>query len=88
MPLERFLLQLKQARTSVLVPFAWKSVYPNHGQRVVVGQRLMQLVSDLLPGGTQGVQGRQFYIPQLRDMKIKLMVEVFSPSVMREYIEI
>jgi uncharacterized protein (DUF2252 family) len=35
-------LQLKEAQTSVLERFAGVSEYPNHGQRVVVGQRLMQ----------------------------------------------
>ncbi len=36
------LLQFKEARRSVLEPYAGKSVYQNQGQRVVVGQRLMR----------------------------------------------
>jgi uncharacterized protein (DUF2252 family) len=39
-------LQIKQANASVLEPYAGKSAYPNHGQRVVMGQRLMQTASD------------------------------------------
>jgi len=78
-------LQLKQARESVLERFAGKSVYSNHGQRVVVGQRLMQSASDLFLGWTEGHKGRHFYIRQLRDMKIKPVVEVYGPSVMQEY---
>jgi len=81
-------LQIKQARESVLEPYAGKSVYPNHGQRVVVGQRLMQSASDLFLGWTEGYLGRQFYIRQLRDMKIKPTVEVFTPDVMCNYGEV
>jgi uncharacterized protein (DUF2252 family) len=39
-------LQVKEARRSVLEPYAGKSIYPNHGQRVVNGYRLMQSASD------------------------------------------
>jgi Uncharacterized protein conserved in bacteria (DUF2252) len=38
------LLRLKEARMSVLEPYAGKSLLRNHGQRVVVGQRIMQSV--------------------------------------------
>jgi len=43
-------LQLKQARPSVLEPYAGKSAYRNQGERVVVGQRLMQSASDMFLG--------------------------------------
>jgi hypothetical protein len=39
----------------------------------------------LFLGWTSGLEGRQFYVRQLRDMKIKPMVEIFSPSVMSQY---
>ena len=39
-------LQIKQANASVLEPYAGKSLHSHHGQRVVVGQRLMQAASD------------------------------------------
>jgi uncharacterized protein (DUF2252 family) len=78
-------LQVKQARPSVLEPYAGKSVYANHGQRIVHGCQLMQSASDLFLGWTEGEAGRQFYVRQLKDMKIKSLVEVFTPSVMREY---
>lgn len=73
-------LQLKEARASVLEAYAGKSTYSNHGQRVVVGHRLMQSASDIFLGWTEGRQGRQFYIRQLRDAKMKPMVETFSAS--------
>jgi len=75
-------LQMKEARRSVFEPYAGRSTHSNHGQRVVVGTRLMQSASDLFLGWTEGDAGRQFYIRQLRDMKIKMLVEVFTKSVM------
>jgi len=78
-------LQIKQARPSVLEPYAGKSVYANHGQRVVVGYQLMQSASDIFLGWAKGQFGEHFYIRQLRDMKLKALVEVYTPSVMREY---
>jgi uncharacterized protein (DUF2252 family) len=81
-------LQVKEARASVLESYAAKSVFHNHGQRVVNGYRLMQSASDLFLGWTVGLTGRHFYIRQLNDMKIKLLVELFNPSVMAQYAEL
>ena len=78
-------LQVKESRASVLEPYVGKSAYPNHGQRVVMGQRLMQSASDIFLGWTQGKRGRHFYVRQLRDMKIKPMVELFNHTMMIEY---
>src|SRR5271165_6614128 len=72
------ILQVKEARASVLEGYAGKSIYPNHGQRVVNGLRLMQPASDIFLGWTEGRLGRHFYIRQLRDVKIKLAVETFA----------
>ena len=79
------LLQVKEARASVLEPYVGKSVYANHGQRVVVGQRLMQSASDIFLGWAEGKRGRHFYVRQLRDMKMKPLVEVFDPATMLDY---
>jgi uncharacterized protein (DUF2252 family) len=78
-------LQIKEARASVLEPYAGESAFPNHGQRVVDGCRLMQSASDLFLGWTVGPRGRHFYIRQLKDMKIKMLVEAFSRSAMMQY---
>src|SRR5215510_4259146 len=68
-------LQLKEARASVLEPYAGASGYATHGERVVVGQRLMQAASDIFLGWTAGLEPhRYFYIRQLRDMKISLPI--------------
>lgn len=71
-------LQVKQAVPSVLEPYAGKSLYGHAGQRVVQGQRLMQSSSDIFLGWVTGVEGRQVYVRQLRDAKIKPLVETFN----------
>jgi uncharacterized protein (DUF2252 family) len=79
-------LQLKEARPSVLEPYAGKSRYANEGQRVVAGQRLMQAASDIFLGWTEE-SGRHFYVRQLRDMKIKPLVDGMTPSHLGRYAE-
>jgi uncharacterized protein (DUF2252 family) len=64
-------LQIKQAFPSVLEPFAGRSRYRNHGQRVAVGKRLIQPTSDIFLGFGQ-VEGLHFYVRQLWDMKRKM----------------
>lgn len=73
-------LQVKEARASVLEPYVGKSAYKTHGQRVVVGQRLMQSHSDIFLGWTVGTgeHHRHFYIRQLKDMKISLTPELWT----------
>jgi uncharacterized protein (DUF2252 family) len=80
-------LQIKEARRSALEDYAGQSAHASHGQRVVAGCRLMQSASDLFLGWTESQLGRHLYVRQLRDMKIKMPVEVFTPSVMRQYAE-
>jgi hypothetical protein len=72
-------LQVKQARESVLEPYAGSSLYPNHGQRVVAGYKLMQAASDLFLGWTEGPYGH-FHVRQLKDVKIKMLVELLDPG--------
>jgi uncharacterized protein (DUF2252 family) len=80
-------LQFKEARQSVLEPYAGASPYPHHGQRIVTGQRLMQAASDMFLGWTTapGQGGRHFYIRQLNDAKIKPVVEVMKPANLTGY---
>jgi len=80
-------LQIKEANASVLEAYAGKSIYPNHGERVVRGCLLMQSASDLFLGWTEGKLGRQFYVRQLRDMKTKILVELFQLADMIQYAE-
>src|ERR1700730_11811807 len=65
------LLQIKEAQQSVLAPFAGPSDYPNHGQRVVVGQRMLQAAADVFLGWTESaVDGRYFYVRRLKDQRL------------------
>jgi uncharacterized protein (DUF2252 family) len=82
------LLQFKEACPSVLEPYAGKSLYENHGQRVVTGQRLMQSSSDIFLGWTHGREGRNFFVRQLRDMKLSAPVEGASATQMKMYAEL
>ncbi len=81
------LLQFKEARTSVLQPYAGKSRYDNQGQRVVMGQRLMQSSSDIFLGWTRGRRGYDFYVRQLRDMKFSLPIDELTPVQLKRYAE-
>jgi len=82
------LLQIKEACPSVLEPYAGKSEFSNLGQRVVVGQRLMQSASDLMLGWTTGKKGLHYYIRQLRDMKFSLDITIMTPLQLSRYAEI
>jgi len=79
-------IQAKEARRSVLEPYAGKSIYPNNGQRIVNGYRLMQPFSDPFLGWTVFAQGgRHYFFRQLRDIKISIKVETFGKSEMLSY---
>jgi uncharacterized protein (DUF2252 family) len=80
-------LQMKEAQASVLEPYAGASAYPQHGQRVVEGQRLMQSASDSFLGWMTNPTGLrdQFYIRQLRDMKGSMKVEKMNPDRLAGY---
>jgi uncharacterized protein (DUF2252 family) len=78
-------LQFKEAVSSALEPYVGKSIYDHHGQRVVMGQRLMQPASDIFLGWVTAPNGRQFYVRQLHDAKIKPAVETFDAEMLDVY---
>lgn len=82
---EPLFLQFKEAVASVLEPFAGASAYAHHGQRVVMGQRLMQPTSDIFLGWVTAPTGVQYYVRQLRDAKIKPLVETFDEEILEVY---
>jgi uncharacterized protein (DUF2252 family) len=78
---EPLFLQFKEARASVLEPYAGKSKYGNYAQRVVIGQRAMQSASDIFLGwSSTGTPGFDFYVRQLRDMKTSVNIDALKPS--------
>jgi Uncharacterized protein conserved in bacteria (DUF2252) len=72
------ILQVKEAVASVMEPYAGKSVYSHHGERVVVGQRVSQPASDLFLGWLTSQDGTQYYVRRLRDAKIKPVIETMD----------
>jgi uncharacterized protein (DUF2252 family) len=85
---DALVLQLKEAQPSVLEAHAGKSRYPNHGERVVTGQRMLQAASDVFLGWTRADDGRDYYFRQLRDMKMKFDLDTMSKSEWLEYVQI
>ncbi len=82
------LLQFKEACPSVLAPYAGPSKYENQGERVVVGQRLLQSSSDVFLGWTRDDEGHDYYFRQLRDMKLKIDFESMTKADWFEYVEL
>ena len=66
---DTLILQLKEANSATLAPYAGASAYAHQGERVVVGQRLLQAEPDLFLGWTQA-EGRQFYVRRLKDPRL------------------
>jgi uncharacterized protein (DUF2252 family) len=82
-------IQIKEADASALEPYAGASEYSCHGQRVVVGQRFMQAASDILLGWTRGKRGiRDFYLRQLRDMKMSITIETMKAVDLNAYAKV
>jgi len=80
-------IQIKEAQASVLEPYVGASPYPHHGQRVVIGQHMMQALSDIFLGwSTFG--GRHYYGRQLRDMKFSVEVEDIDPVRFTAYVQV
>jgi uncharacterized protein (DUF2252 family) len=83
-------MQIKEANASVLEPYLGGSEFANHGQRVVVGQRVMQAASDILLGWMNvekdlDGQSRDYYVRQLRDWKGSVDVDEMSAGEMVSY---
>jgi len=81
---DAILLQIKEARASVLESHLEPSPYANHGERVVRGQRMMQAASDLFLGWASSGD-HDFYVRQFKDMKASAELDDVEPSQLREY---
>ena len=82
-------LQVKEAGRSVLEEHLPASPYANSGRRVVEGQRLTQAQSDIFLGWTHGgVEGRNYYVRQLRDWKGSPDIEAMTPARLAFYAQL
>jgi uncharacterized protein (DUF2252 family) len=77
-PEDGVLLQVKEARASVLEPYSRTARYANQGERVVAGQRLMQAMPDIFLGWTQDESGRDYYVRHFRDVKASADVDTMD----------
>lgn len=83
---EPIFLQFKEARKSVLESNVKnRGKYPHQGERIVMGQKLMQSAPDMFLGWTNDDKGKYFYIRQLRDAKIKPVIEIMKSENMSDY---
>jgi uncharacterized protein (DUF2252 family) len=87
--LDPLLLQAKQAGRSVLADYLGESQYPNQGERVVVGQRLMQAATDIFLGWIRATRSdlpaADYYLRQLRDWKYAVPIESLDATSMATY---
>ncbi|MGK5530444.1 DUF2252 domain-containing protein [Streptomyces sp. URMC 129] len=86
---EPLVLQVKEARPSVLRPHLARAGFPvppveHEGRRVVLGQQRMQVVSDVLLGWTT-VDGRPFQVRQFRNRKGSVDPAALSPEQLDDY---
>ena len=77
---EPLLLQIKEARRSVLESPRGTSRFANQGFRIVSGLRLMQAASNIFLGWYRSPHGHDYYFRQFRDMKVSAELETFRPS--------
>jgi hypothetical protein len=82
-------LQAKEAQASVLEPYLGASVFGNHGERVVHGQRISHAASDIFLNWTRSMDldGKEhdFYVRQLWDWKASIDLSAMSESGLHAY---
>ncbi len=85
-------LQIKEAQSSVLEPYAEPTVYAQQGERVVQGQRLVQAASDILLGWVKATgldeKKRDYYVRQLWDQKGSARIDAMDPPALTAYAQI
>ncbi len=86
---EPLVLQVKEARPSALVPHLVTAGFPvepvdHEGRRVVLGQKRMQVVSDVLLGWTT-VSGLPFQVRQFRNRKGSVDPAALAPDQLDDY---
>jgi uncharacterized protein (DUF2252 family) len=81
---EPLFLQIKEAQPSVLEDHLGASEFTRHGERVVVGQRLMQASSDIFLGWLRA-DGDDYYGRQLKDWKASAEIEQMQPDSLATY---
>jgi uncharacterized protein (DUF2252 family) len=82
-------LQAKEAVASVLEPYLGESVFENHGERVVQGQRISNAAPDIFLSWqrSMGLDGKEhdFYVRQLWDWKASIDLSTIGESGLHAY---
>jgi uncharacterized protein (DUF2252 family) len=77
-------LQAKEAQASVLEPYLGASHFPNHGERVVRGQRISHAATDIFLSWQRSTdfdgQEHDFYVRQLWDWKASFDLSTINES--------
>jgi uncharacterized protein (DUF2252 family) len=82
-------LQVKEARESVLAPHVGGRQPRHQGERVVSGQRIMQALSDSFLGWTTSpATATEYYVRQLHDMKWSVDLARLKPPGMQLYAQV
>jgi uncharacterized protein (DUF2252 family) len=81
------LLQIKEANNSVIAAYSptRSDERVHNGERVVTGQQLLQTASDIFLGFSTSPAGRDFYVRQLRDMKLSVDLDDTDEKSMGQY---
>lgn len=87
-PDDLLVLQGKEAMPSVLAPHLSTSSVDHQGQRVVLGQRVMQTASDFFLGWSTNPDGDQSYIRHFRDWKGSVDVAWLDAKGLSDYGEL
>lgn len=78
-------LQLKQATNSVLEPYFPSRPFLHQGERVVIGQTLIQAAPDAFLGWSSGPGGVQYYVRQFMDAKIAVPIDELKEEGLHHY---
>jgi hypothetical protein len=83
-------LQIKEANQSVLEPYqSVRLTFADQGERIIYGQHIMQVASDIFLGHFKGelgdAVGRDFYVRKLHNVKISFDTDTFSLKDMKDY---
>lgn len=82
---EPLILQMKEANPSILSPLFLEKA-KHEGERVISGQQLMQAANDIFLGfASYSQEHQQFYVRQLRDMKVSIDLEDMDDVYLYEY---
>ena len=87
-PDDLLVLQGKEAMPPVLAPHLTTSSFDHQGQRVVLGQRVMQTASDFFRGWSTNSDGDHAYIRHFRDWKGSVDVACLDAKGLSDYGEL